>query len=134
MKVTRLIREYVKRSVTALSKKSQEEIDFDVYQDKIALTEDYIKQQTSEFVERLKSDVLQRFDLPEDALGHPATVAISVRRYGTEIERKALAAKALRDNKARDKIDEILLSLELGATKAELDEMIVKLQQESVEN
>lgn len=134
MKVTRLIREYVKRSVTALSKKSQEEIDFDVYQDKIALAEDYIKQQTSEFVERLKGDVLQRFDLPEDALGHPATVAISVRRYGTEIERKALAAKVLRDNKARDKIDEILLSLELGATKAELDEMIVKLQQESVEN
>ena len=134
MKVTRLIREYVKRSVTALSKKSQEEIDFDVYQDKIALAEDYIKQQTSDFVERLKGDVLQRFDLPEDALGHPATVAISVRRYGTEIERKALAAKVLRDNKARDKIDEILLSLELGATKAELDEMIVKLQQESVEN
>ena len=134
MKVTRLIREYVKRSVTALSKKSQEEIDFDVYQDKIALAEDYIKQQTSEFVERLKGDVLQRFDLPEDALGHPATVAISVRRYGTEIERKALAAKALRDNKARDKIDEILLNLELGATKAELDEMVAKLQQESVEN
>ena len=134
MKVTRLIREYVERSVTALSKKSQEEIDFGIYQDKVALAEQYVEEQTKEFADKLKADVLARFDLPECAIAYCATRVVTLSRNGNEIERKAIAAKRLRDQKTRDKIDEILLSLELGATKAELDEMIAKLQQESVEN
>lgn len=134
MKVTRLIREYVEKSVTALSKKSQEEIDFGIYQDKVALAEQYIEEQTKEFADKLKADVLVRFDLPECAIAYCATRAVTLSRNGNEIERKAIAAKRLRDQKTRDKIDEILLNLELGATRAELDEMIAGLQQESVEN
>lgn len=134
MKVTRLIREYVERSVTAFSQKSQEEIDYGIYQDNIALADEYIEQQTAEFVERLKADVLQRFNLPECAIAYSSERVVVLARHGNDVERKALAAKALRDQRVRDKIDEILLSLELGATKAELDEMIAQLQKESVEN
>ena len=130
MKVTKLIREYVERSVTALSKKSQEEIDFDIYQDKVNLVDQYVQEQTKEFADKLKADVLARFDLPEGAITSCITRAVGLSRHGNEIERKAIAAKRLRDQKARDKIDEILLNLELGATRAELDEMIAKLQQE----
>lgn len=130
MKVTKLIREYVERSVTAFSKKSQEEIDFGIYLDKVDLAEQYVKEQTEEFADKLKADVLTRFDLPEGVVAPCATRAVRLCRYGNEIERKATAAKMLRDQKARDKIDEILLNLELGATRAELDQMIAKLQQE----
>lgn len=135
MKVTRLIREYVEKNVTALSKKSQEEIDFDIYKDKVALAEKYIEEQTKEFADKLKADVLARFDLPECAIGYYYTGrALILSRSGNKIERNAIEAKRLRDQKTRDKIDEILLNLELGATRAELDKMIAELQQESIEN
>lgn len=135
MKVTRLIREYVEKNVTALSKKSQEEIDFDIYKDKVALAEKYIEEQTKEFADKLKADVLARFDLPECAIGYYYTGgALTLSRSGNKIERNAIEAKRLRDQKTRDKIDEILLNLELGATRAELDKMIAELQQESIEN
>lgn len=134
MKVTRLIREYVEKNVTALSKKSQEEIDFDIYKDKVALAEKYIEEQTKEFADKLKADVLARFDLPECAIGYYTGRALTLSRSGNKIERKAIEAKRIRDQKTRDKIDEILLNLELGATRAELDKMIAELQQESIEN
>ena len=133
MKVTRLIREYVEKSVTKLSKKSQEEIDFGIYQDKLALAEAYVEDQTAEFVAKLKEDVLQKFDLPESAIAYSASRAVTLNCHN-EIEKRAITAKKLRDQQARDKIDEILLNLELGATRAELDEMIAELQQTSVEN
>lgn len=134
MKVTRLIREYVERSVTALSKKSQEEIDYGILQDKCADASTYIRERTIALAAELKKEVIEKFDIPEEYLRESAYSLIIAQHNGTPISQKAYAAKERRDKAMQDKISEILLNLELGATRAELDDMIAKLQQESVEN
>lgn len=134
MKITRLIREYVERSVTALSKKSQEEIDYDILQDKCVDASTYIQERTIALAAELKKEVVEKFDIPEEYLRERSYSLIVAQHSGTPISQKAYAAKEKRDKATQDKINGILLNLELGATRAELDEMIAKLQQESVEN
>lgn len=134
MKVTRLIREYVERSVKALSKKSQEEIDYGILQDKCADASTYIRERTVALASELKKDVVERFGIPEEYVRESAHCLIVAQHNGTPISQKAYAAKERRDKETQDKINEILLNLELGATRAELDEMIAKLQQENTDN
>lgn len=134
MKVTRLIREYVEKTVTALSKKSQEEIDYGILQDKCADAMDYIHKRTVALADELKKEVVEMFDIPEEYIEKSAYNLLIAKHNGTEVSKKAYAAKERRDKETQDRINDILLNLELGATRAELDEMIAKLQRESIEN
>lgn len=131
MRVTKLIREYVEKTVKAMPKfknPTPEELTYAEFQQKM-----------SHFAESVESEIKvalqEAIDTFRAANGIGADVEIrpydyNIIRYNTfncDLACKANAAKQKREKACRDAINEILVNLELGADRAELDKMLKKL-------
>lgn len=133
MRVTKLIREYVESSVR------------EMYAPKIdACGADYKKKMDE--VNKTLAKMTEEFNSAAKEMIKKNGLSINI-RYGTEEESRIINYTASFGNKEyapinekrrkltveRDeKIKEILLTLELGGTKAELDEMLKKIREEVV--
>jgi hypothetical protein len=132
MRVTKLIREYVEKTVSEKFDKqtSSEEIKLKEVEKKMATFVTEVNQQVEEVIDKAIANFLLATELPEDikdTIVNEKPNTIGYHTYNTDIDCKARARRTER-NKARDKaIENILLTLELGGTKADLDRMIAEL-------
>lgn len=124
MRVTKLIREYVEKSVKA------------IYEPKIeAVGEEY--QARKEALEEQLDDLVKQADVSARKIIADAGFEIRYNRdyfihgyggvYIKKLEDENNAKRNALHAEMREKINDILLNLELGATRAELDEMIKNL-------
>ena len=127
MRVTRLIREYVERSVKENYPKSVAEL---VYEEHRKKTDDAITEANKkvyEYAKALAEELNAKYGFPVDsnlrACDHYNSVS-SKYNYDSEIYQAYRKAKDEREKAIAEKIEEILLTLELGGTKADLDEML----------
>ena len=133
MRVTKLIREYVEKTVSEKFDKqtSPEEIKLKEVEKTIANFVSEVNQQVEEIIDKAIANFLLATELPEDikdTIVNKKPNTIGYRIYNTDIDCKARARRTER-NKTRDEaIENILLTLELGGTKADLDRMIAELK------
>lgn len=124
MRVTKLIREYVEKNVKA------------IYEPKIeAVGEEY--QARKEALEEQLDDLVKQADVSARKIIADAGFEIRYNRdyfihsyggvYIKKLEDENNAKRNALHAEMREKINDILLNLELGATRAELDEMIKNL-------
>ena len=132
MKVTRLIKEYVVEQVTAkypeteAEKLYQEKLD--KIQDKIKELEEKIKSYAAVLCEEANKE-LGIEDWEEDDKIHLYDFRRTILSSGwnNPYTKKRSTLQNDRNKKISDTIKNILVNLELGATKAELDEMLKNL-------
>jgi len=131
MKVTKLIREYVERAVYAMpqfANPTPEEIEYEAFQQKIA---DFTKKVTNEMHQSIQK-AIDDFCMVNNA-GADITIRPIDRNmvyyslYGSELFEKAVAAEGKRKKACQEAVNKILVNLELGSTREELDEMLKKL-------
>ena len=126
MRVTKLIREYVEKNVNA------------VYEPKIkAIGVEY--QERKETLNKQLDDLVEQADASAKKMIADAGFELRYNRdcfiqsYGSvcikKLEDENNAKRNALHAEMREKINDILLNLELGATRAELDEMIKNLAQ-----
>lgn len=132
MKVTKLIREYVEKSVNACYPKPSSVELYAKQRDRTndALTEmnDMVKAYANSILPEIKA----KYNIPDD-FNFKVRTGINYIEWSSWDS--ALGRKADEDSKANEKAkqqkrDEILLSLELGANKSDLDNMIKQLMNE----
>ena len=132
MKVTKLIREYVEQTVSEKYDKqiSPEEEVLKALEKKLSDFHSEVNKQVEQLINNAIDMLIVDASIPEDVkktISNKQPSTISYRTYNTEIDCKARAKRKERD-KARDEaIKNILLTLELGGTKADLDRMIAEL-------
>jgi vacuolar-type H+-ATPase subunit H len=130
MKVTRLIREYVVKKVNESYPKSVAELVYEEHNKSIsdAITE--ANERVSEFAKKLAEELNEKYGFPNDckltACDYHSTIS-SRYDYDSEIARASRKAREERKKKIADKVEEILLTLELGGSKADLDEMLANI-------
>ena len=135
MKVTKLIREYVQEQVTAKYPETEAEKAYkerlDEMQDKINEAEEKINNYSWAICEQLNKE-FEIDDWEEDEKVHLYNPNRTILAYGWNNPYVQSRNKLLnnRNQKIKDTIKNILVNLELGATKAELDEMLKKLGKE----
>ena len=133
MKVTKLIREYVAEQVTAKYPETEAE---KLYQEKL----DKIQNKTDELNKQIKEYALKLCKQANEDLGIDVwadkndkihlSSCYNVASSGSYNNPYAINLQILkndRNKKINDTIKNILVNLELGATKAELDEMLKNL-------
>lgn len=132
MRVTKLIREYVEKTVSEKFDKqtSPEEIALKSLEKRMSEFHSEVNKQVEELINNAIDTLMVDASIPEDVkktINNKQPSTIGYRIYNTEIDCKARKARDTR-NKARDEaIENILLTLELGGTKADLDRMIAEL-------
>ena len=130
MKVTRLIREYVEKKVNESYPKTVAELVWEEHGISIndAITE--ANERVFEFAKKLAEELNARYGFPADsnltASNHYNAVTNKY-NYDSEIYQAYRKARDERKQKIEDKIEEILITLELGGSKADLDEMLANI-------
>ena len=131
MRVTRLIREYVEKTVKAMPKfaeKSAEELEYERIDKAINDFKSNLLESLQEMMRAEISAFCVAQNIPEDINLEPTNYnCVCGGVYNSKIGVEAQNKKNERARKTQEAIDEILLSLELGADRKELDEMLKKL-------
>lgn len=130
MKVTKLIREYVEKKVNESYPKSVAELVYEEHGKKIneAITE--ANEKVYEYAKALAEELNARYGFPADSSLRACDHYNSITNkygYDSEIYQTYRKAKDERKKKIEGKIEEILVTLELGGSKADLDEMLANI-------
>ena len=130
MRVTRLIREYVEKKVRESYPKSVAELVYEEHNRKIkdALTE--VNEKVYEYAKALAEELNAKYGFPADSSLRVRDHYNSITNkydYDSEIYQAYRKARDERQTKIEEKIEDILLTLELGGSKADLDEMLANI-------
>ena len=130
MRVTRLIREYVEKKVRESYPKSVAELVYEEHNRKIkdALTE--VNEKVYEYAKALAEELNAKYGFPADSSLRVRDHYNSITNrydYDSEIYQAYHKARDERQTKIEEKTEEILLTLELGGSKADLDEMLANI-------
>ena len=127
MRVSKTVREYIEKQVASKFPKTEIEL-YQEQQEQIAST------MNKEYCERLewaKADIIK--SLAQEYQIHEGDIAIR-HNYGnvfstfnTPMAMLANTAKSERQKAIHEKIDDIIVTLELGGTKADLEKMLAEI-------
>lgn len=131
MRVTKLIREYVEKTVKAMPKfkdLTPEEVAYKEMVKKVDEFRNRMNEELKIFLNTAIDEFCEAEGIPDDVKIEPTTYNTIVSNFCiAQITAKAHAAEMKRREGCKEAIDEILLSLELGADRKELEEMLTKL-------
>lgn len=132
MRVTKIVREYIEESVSkALTEKSAAEKEYEAFCNDL---QQFINQINDE-VEHMITEAIENYrmthNIPDDVKIKQSDYALI--RYDdwcSAIRSEAVAMKRKRDAEKERAVKDIILTLELGGTKADLDAMLSKVATE----
>lgn len=129
MKVTKLIREYVEKTVDACYPKPESEKLLNEQRSRANNLLAEFNKIVEEYADSILPEIKAKYNIPDDFNFHTkhGINHAEFSSYDTALYRKADADMRKWNKLKQQKKDEILLSLELGATKSDLDNMIKQL-------
>lgn len=131
MRVTKLIKEYVTKKVKEAYPRSAEELAWDEHQKLMndAITEANEKAQA--YAEKLVDELNAKygFDEAHCLRAYSRSWVTDGGMYDSEIYKAMRSAEDNRTKKIKETIEDILITLEMGGTRADLDEMLLKIGQ-----
>lgn len=131
MRVTKIIREYVEEAVNGIYNPLIKNCDGDYYEKKKEV-EEILEKMADEFDAAAKKVIKENGFSIDSWNDREKTIITYTCNFGGKESMPILEKRRkLRDEKTR-KIQDILVNLELGGTKAELDEMLKKIKEEVV--
>ena len=135
MRVTKIIREYVEKTVSELPKfknPTPEEIAYQEFEKNLQEWRDNIEQTMRDSLQSTIHNykVVNDITDPNVKMWVSDFNVIRTSTHNCELARKATNARGARAEAKKQAIENILVSLELGATKADLDAMLTALAQQ----
>ena len=132
MRVTKIIRDYVEKTVSAMPKfkdKTPEELAYIEMQSKIAAFKEGVGDEVKHFVNEAITRFRAENNIPEDIeiKFHTSYYPVSTSMWCSKMKAASDQCENARKTAKVKAIEEILVNLELGGTKAELDEMLKAL-------
>lgn len=133
MRVTKLIKEYVEEQVKAKYPQTAEEKALKEFETKLENKQEILNDTIKKYAEELCQEANKELGIEnwdENRKFAPNSYCynlVSFSLYNSELGIKAEEARRERNKKITDTIKEILINLELGATKTDLDEMLSKI-------
>lgn len=128
MKVTKLIREYVEKRVKEQFPKTAEELAWEAEQDKMRKAIEEAEKLIGVYAEQVVKELNEKYDFKDYNMRKTNTCyATDTYCNDSKVYRASSKAKNERVKKVGEIIENILVSLELGGTKAELEEMLANI-------
>lgn len=127
MRVSKTVREYIEKQVASKFPKTEIEL----YQEQQEQIANQMNQEYYERVEKAKTEIItslaQEYKIHEEEIAIRSNYGNVFSTFNTPTAMKANTAKSERQKAVREKIDDIIVSLELGGTKADLERMLAEI-------
>lgn len=132
MRVTKIVREYIEESVSkALTEKSTAEKEYEAFYNDIHQFIDQIDDEVEHMVNEAIENYRMTHNIPDDVkIKKSDYTLIRYDDWGSAIRNEANAMKKKRDEAKERAVKDIIITLELGGTKADLDAMLSKVATE----
>ena len=127
MRVSKTVREYIEKQVASKFPKTEIEL----YQEQQEQIASKMNHEYNERVEKAKAEIIasiaKEYEINEEEIAIRNNYGNVFSTFNTPTAMKANTAKSERQKAVREKIDDIIVSLELGGTKADLERMLAEI-------
>ena len=129
MKVSKTVKEYIERQVASKFPKTEIEL----YQEQQEQIANQMNQKYQDRVEKAKAEIIaslaNEYKIHEEeiAIRHSHSYGNVFSTFNTPMAMKANTAQSERQKAIRLKIDDIIVTLELGGTKADLERLLAEI-------
>ena len=130
MRVTKIIREYVRKRVNEKFPQTKEEIAWKEYQDKMNYAIAEGEKKMHEFAQKVVEELNTKYNFDSEYCLHVAKYFSAIRSdysYDFELYKNQRNARDERDEKISKTIEEILIELELGGSKETLERLLKEI-------
>ena len=129
MRVTKLIKDYVEKRVREKFPKTTEELTWEAEKEKMSKAIEQAEILISVYAEQVIEELNEKYGFSKDYCMKKHNYYHVTDTYYNDsiIYQISLKAKTEREKKMNKTIEDILISLELGGTKAELEEMLANI-------
>ena len=127
MRVSKTVREYIEKQVASKFPKTKSELEHEQLTNLInSANEDYEKLM-EQAKEKIVAELLVKYNLPQDTVGTNRYSYHQFSTWGTKIKTKRETDRVARNVAMRQKVEDIIVTLELGGTKADLEKMLAEI-------
>jgi hypothetical protein len=127
MRVSKTVREYIEKQVASKFPKTEIEL----YQEQQEQIASKMNQEYYDRVEKAKADIIvelaQEYKIHEEEIAIRNNYGNVFSTFNTPTAMKANTAKSERQKAINEKIDDIIVTLELGGTKVDLEKMLAEI-------
>jgi hypothetical protein len=127
MRVSKTVREYIEKQVASKFPKTEIEL----YQEQQEQIASKMNQEYYDRVEKAKAEIItsiaKEYEINEGDIAIRNNYGNVFSTFNTPTAMKANTAKSERQKTINEKIDDIIVTLELGGTKADLEKMLAEI-------
>ena len=127
MRVSKTVREYIEKQVASKFPKTEIEL----YQEQQEQIASKMNQEYYDRVEKAKAEIIanlaKEYEIHEEEIAIRNNYGNVFSTFNTPTAMKANTAKMERQKAIKEKIDDIVVTLELGGTKADLEKMLAEI-------
>ena len=128
MRVSKVVREYIEKKVWEKFPKSEEEIVFNEIADKVNSANSEYSELMDKAKEQIVQQLVEKYGLVDDIVRRKVGYAyLPFDTWGSQVRLDSESAKSKRRALAVEKIEHIIVELELGGTKADLEKMLAEI-------
>lgn len=127
MRVSKAVRDYIEKQVASKFPKTEIEL----YQEQQEQIANKMNQEYQDRVEKAKAEIItslaQEYKIHEEEIAIRNNYGNVFSTFNTPAAMKANTAKCERQKTIRSKIEDIIVTLELGGTKTDLEKMLAEI-------
>ena len=128
MRVSKTVREYIEKQVASKFAKSENELQHEQDSHLVAIANDEYHQLMKQASEEITKQLVAKHNLAEDMLEEKSCYSYSpFGTWKTQIRELADKDRRVRQEEQTKKVNDIIVTLELGGTKADLEKMLSEI-------
>lgn len=128
MRVSKTVREYIEKQVANKFAKSENELQYEQDSYIVAIANDEYHQLMKKASEEITKQLVAKHNIAEDMLEERSSYSYSpFGTWKTKIRELADKDRRVRQEEQNKKVNDIIVTLELGGTKADLEKMLSEI-------
>lgn len=127
MRVSKTVREYIEKQVVSKFPKTEIELESEQLTNLVNSANTEYDNLMEQAKEKIVAELLVKYNLPQDTVGTNRYSYNQFSTWGTKIRTKGETARQERNVAMRQKVEDIIVTLELGGTKADLEKMLAEI-------
>ena len=128
MRVSKTVREYIEKQVASKFAKTENELQYEQDNNIVADANNEYHQLMKQASEEITKQLIAKYNIAEDMVEEKSSYSYSpFGTWKTEIRELADKDRRVRQEEQTKKVNDIIVTLELGGTKADLEKMLAEI-------
>lgn len=128
MRVSKTVREYIEEQVASKFPKTEEELSHEQLCNLVNLANQEYDKRMLQFKDEVVAELAEKYNLPQDTLSKSSGIGYNqFGTWNTQSSNDSNNARRAREKAIQEKIRDIIVELELGGTKADLERLLAEI-------